>query len=299
MFNRVAATIAAVVFVCGCSGNPAAPSPGAPADAPAAVHAPPAILVGAGDIGRCGSSGPEETARLLDRIDGVVFAAGDNAYPNGTAANYRDCYEPSWGRHKGRTRPTPGNHEYDTGSATAYFDYFGANAGPAPLGYYSYNMGAWHIVSLNSELDTRAGGRQHQWLRDDLAAHRTGCVVAYWHKPRFSSGPHGNNAHMQDLWSTLHEFGVEILISGHDHTYERFAPQNASGGFDMERGIRQFVVGTGGTAMHAITSVQPNSEAQGRDWGVLKLTLLSGSYEWEFIPVAGASFRDAGRAACQ
>ena len=298
MPRHLAATLAAALLLSSCSGNPAAPSPPTTVDTSHAVNAPPAVLVGAGDIGRCGSPGPEQTARLLDSIDGVVFAAGDNAYPNGTAENYRDCYDPSWGRHKTRTRPAPGNHEYDTGSASGYFGYFGGNAGPSHAGYYSYDLGAWHIVSLNSELDTRAGGRQHQWLRADLAANRSGCVAAIAHRPRFSSGPHGNNAQMQDLWSTLHEFGVEILLSGHDHLYERFAPQDPHGARDPDRGVRQFVVGTGGSATSPINVIQPNSEVRGRDWGVLRLTLLSGSYEWAFVPVAGASFRDSGRSDC-
>jgi acid phosphatase type 7 len=299
MPKRLATAAVAALLLCRCSGNPASPGPVKPADGPPVTNAAaPAILVGAGDIGKCGSEGPQQTARLLDGIGGAVFAAGDNAYPNGTAENYRDCYDPAWGRHKARTRPAPGNHEYETAGASAYFSYFGGNAGAAGAGYYSYDLGAWHVVSLNSEVDTQAGGQQHQWLRADLAANRSGCVAAYWHKPRFSSGPHGNNVHMQDLWNTLNEFGVEILVSAHDHLYERFAPQNAAGSLDPARGVRQFVVGTGGAQMYNATSLRPNSETQGSDWGVLKLTLLTGSYTWDFVPVAGASYRDSGSGTC-
>jgi hypothetical protein len=141
------------------------------------------VLVGAGDIADCGATQDEATAKLLDSIDGTVFTAGDNAYSSGTAAQFRDCYEPTWGRHKARTRPAPGNHDYYTSGAAAYYSYFGDNAGLAGRGYYSYDLGAWHIVSLNSEIDASATSVQAQWLRDDLAAHASTCTLAYWHKP--------------------------------------------------------------------------------------------------------------------
>jgi len=302
MPKRLVASFAAAVFVCACGGSPSAPSP-MPVqvqvtDSAPTYAGPPAVLVGAGDIGQCGSPGSELTAKLLDVIDGTVVAAGDNAYPSGSREDYRNCYHPTWGRHLSRTRPTPGNHEYETSNAEAYFEYFGSNAGPAGRGYYSYNLGAWHIVSLNSEVDVRAGSPQEQWLRTDLEANRTVCTAAYWHRPRFSSGQHGNNTDMQAIWRDLYDLHVDVAISGHDHLYERFAPQDPAGASDPDRGVRQFVVGTGGGGMHQIAGMRPNSEAQGFEWGVLKLTLQSGSYQWEFVPAAGATYRDAGTYSC-
>ena len=176
---------------------------GAGPTAPAADPDP--VLVGAGDIADCGSGGPAEsvaeaTATLLDSIDGTVFTAGDNAYNAGTEAEFRDCYDHTWGRHKARTRPTAGNHEYLTPGAAPYYAYFGASAGPAGLGYYSYDLGAWHIVALNSNIDAGAASAQARWLAADLATHRTLCTLAYWHHPVFSSGDHGNDPHMQEVW---------------------------------------------------------------------------------------------------
>jgi hypothetical protein len=256
------------------------------------------VLVGAGDIGVCGSEGSARTAALLDNIAGTVFAAGDNAYPSGRATDYRDCYDPTWGRHRQRTMPTPGNHEYETPGARPYFEYFGPNAGPAGLGYYSYPLGAWHIVSLNSETDVRAGSPQERWLRADLAQNRSLCTAAYWHRPRFSSGSHGDNRDMQDLWRTLVEFDADVIVAGHDHVYERFAPLNAAGDLDTAKGLRSFVVGTGGAAMHSLGPIHPNSEAQGSEWGVLVLTLEASRYQWNFVPVAGATYRDSGSDSC-
>ena len=300
MPKRLAATVAAAVFAYACGGSPQAPSPlSVDIAAPSRTYAgPPAVLVGAGDIAVCGSEGSELTARLLDVIGGTVFAAGDNAYPSGRSEDYRDCYHPSWGRHRNRTRPTPGNHEYETSNGSAYYEYFGASAGPAGLGYYSYDLGAWHVVSLNSEIDVRAGSPQEQWLRADLGANRALCTAAYWHRPRFSSGKHGNNADMQDIWRALYDLRVDVAISGHDHLYERFAPQDPAGNSDPDHGVRQFVAGTGGAPMQQMGAVRPNSEAAGLDWGVLKLTLHTDSYQWEFVPAAGATFRDAGTASC-
>ncbi|HSC29981.1 MAG TPA: metallophosphoesterase [Vicinamibacterales bacterium] len=303
MPRRLAAGLAAalsVCAVCGCSAAPAGPSPtpieaGAP---PVTPSHPPAVLVGSGDIGLCGSPGSELTARLLDHIGGTVFAAGDLAYPSGTAANLQNCYHPSWGRHRSRTMPVPGNHEYESPNAAPYFAYFGPNAGPPGLGYYSYDLGAWHVVALNSEIDIRAGSAQDEWLRADLAAHAVHCTVAYLHRPRFSSGPHGNNPGLHDLWGTLYAFGVDIVLSAHDHLYERFAPQDPAGRADPERGIRQFIVGTGGAALYPPKAIRPNSERTGSEWGVLALTLRSGEYSWEFVPAEGGRFRDAGTGSC-
>jgi hypothetical protein len=270
--------------------------------APAAGPDP--VLVGAGDIADCGSGGPAEsvaeaTAKLLDGIAGTVVTAGDNAYSSGTEAEFRDCYDPTWGRHKARIRPTPGNHEYNTPDATPYYAYFGASAGPTGLGYYSYNLGAWHIVALNSNIDAGAGSAQARWLIADLAAHRTTCALAYWHHPVFSSGDHGNDPYMQEIWRILASFGADVVISGHDHNYERFAPQSPDGAADSEHGIREFVVGTGGKSLRSVGSPEPNSEVrESKTHGVLKLTLRPASYTWEFVPIAGKTFTDTGSAPC-
>jgi hypothetical protein len=256
------------------------------------------VLVGAGDIAN-GNSGAEATARLLDNIPGTVFNAGDNAYPDGTAANYAQYYEPTWGRHKARTRPTPGNHEYHTAGAPDYYAYFGASAGPAGQGYYSYNIGEWHIISLNSNVAMNAGSAQEQWLRADLAANSKDGIVAYWHHPRFSSGTHGSSTAPQPLWQALYEAGAEIVVVGHDHNYQRFAPQTPSGQADPARGIREFVVGTGGAGHYVFGTPIANTEAYNTDTdGVLKLTLGPGTYSWQFIPVAGMTYTDSGSGVC-
>ena len=294
------AAFAALLLVCACSGPPAAPSPvptgngniSEPADTG------PAVLVGSGDIAWCGVPGSEMTARLLDRIGGTVFTTGDNTYMTGSDENYRDCYAPTWGRHRERTRPAAGNHDYESPNAAPYFRYFGANAGPAGLGYYSYDLGAWHVVVLNSEVDASAGSPQVQWLRADLAARNTRCAVAYWHRPLFSSGPNADNGDMRELWTALYQSGVDVVIAGHDHLYERFAKQDPQGRADPMRGIRQFIVGTGGAPIYPPASRRPNSEVLGGDWGVLRLELLADRYQWEFVPVEGGSFRDAGSDSC-
>ena len=257
------------------------------------------MLVGAGDIADCSSNGDEQTAALLDAIAGTVFTAGDNAYPDGTAADFANCYDGSWGRHKTRTRPAPGNHDYHTSGASAYYSYFGANAGPAGRGYYSYDLGAWHIISLNSNISMSAGSAQEQWLRADLAASTKSCTLAYWHHPRFSSGSHGSSTSPQPLWQALYDYNAEIVISGHDHNYQRFAPQTPAGVADPVRGIREFIVGTGGASHYAFSTPIANTEAYNTDTdGVLKLTLDAGSYAWEFVPVAGKTYTDSGVGSC-
>jgi hypothetical protein len=258
------------------------------------------VLVGAGDIADCASDGDEATARLLDSFpSATVFTAGDNAYEQGTALDFRDCYGPSWGRHKARTRPAPGNHEHMTPGASGYYGYFGASAGKPGAGYYSYELGAWHVVVLNSSLATAAGSPQVQWLRADLAAHPSPCTLAYWHAPRFSSGPHGSAPELQPLWEALYAAGAEVVVSGHDHDYERFAPQTPSGAADTLRGIREFVVGTGGASHYGLRAREPNSEVfDSTTFGVLKLTLAAGEYAWEFVPAAGGTFRDTGSGRC-
>lgn len=256
------------------------------------------VFVGAGDIANCGRTEDESTAKLLDNISGTVFTTGDNVYPDGTATQFTDCYGPTWGRHKNRTKPVPGNHDYHVAGASGYFNYFGAAAGDPAKGYYSYNLGAWHIIALNSEITQSAGSAQEKWLRTDLAANPKTCTLAYWHKPRFSSGQHGNIAASQPLWQALYDYGADVVLNGHDHTYERFAPQNPNGQADP-KGIREFVVGTGGAGLYSFTSNQPNSQVRNNTtYGVLKLTLHSTSYDWQFIPIAGQNFTDSGSANC-
>jgi hypothetical protein len=256
------------------------------------------VLVAAGDIAT-GSAPSEATARLLDRIPGIIVALGDNAYEDGTDTNYAQKYDPTWGRHKARTRPCPGNHDYHTSQAAGYFRYFGVNAGPVDRGYYSYDVGDWHVISLNSSIDMSAGSPQERWLRADLAANASECTIAYWHHPRFSSGTHGSSTASQPLWQALYEAGAEIVMVGHDHNYQRFAPQTATGAADPERGIREFVVGTGGAGLYRFSQPIANTEAYNVDtYGVLKLTLGRGTYSWEFIPIAGQIYRDAGSGVC-
>jgi hypothetical protein len=256
------------------------------------------VLVGAGDIASSVTIA-EATARLLDNIPGTVIAVGDNAYPDGTASDYATRYAPTWGRHKARTRPCPGNHEYHTPGAPDYFAYFGDNAGPAGRGYYSFDLGDWHIISLNSNIDMKAGSVQERWLRADLAASNKECTLAFWHHPRFSSGTHGSSTSPSPLWQALQDAWAEIVIVGHDHNYQRFAPQTAAGVADSLRGIREFVVGTGGAGLYHFTTPIANTQAYSTAaHGVLKLTLGPGTYAWEFIPVAGDTYHDSGTGVC-
>ena len=258
------------------------------------------VLVGAGDIAVCGEPYDEATADLLDGIPGTVFTAGDNAYPSGTLQQFEDCYDPSWGRHKARTRPSPGNHDYATEGAAGYFEYFGEAAGDPDKGYYSYDLALWHIVVLNSNCqridgDCAAGSPQETWLRQDLAANPRLCTLAYFHHPLFSSGIHGGTDHAADLWQALYDFGADVVVSGHDHIYERFAPQDPDGNHDPQNGIRQFIVGTGGRMLYNVGDPAPNSEViENETFGVLKLLLHPAAYEWEFIPIAGQTFSDLG-----
>jgi hypothetical protein len=267
------------------------------------------IIVGAGDIAACDRSGDEATADLFDSIfvsdvPGAVFTTGDNVYNSGTTREFADCYEPSWGRHKERTRPSPGNHEYGTYQASGYFDYFGEAAGEIGKGYYSYDLGTWHIVVINSNCNKIGGcdegSPQEEWLRNDLASNSAICTLAYWHHPLFSSGKHGNNPIMEPIWQALYDHGVDVVLNGHDHDYERFAPQDPQGAADPEQGIRQFVVGSGGRSHYIFPETPlPNSEVQNDNtYGVLKLTLFPTGYNWEFIPVEGKTFSDLGSADC-
>jgi calcineurin-like phosphoesterase family protein len=294
--SRHIAALLVIALLSSC-GKASSLLPTSPGETPRIGSGGSGILVGAGDIGNCATTGAEATARLLDHISGTVFAAGDNAYMRGTRDEYQNCYEPTWGRHRSRTRPVPGNHEYMSAGAAPYYEYFGGNAGPIGDGYYSYAVGAWRVIALNSEIPSGPGSPQSQWLRGELSS-GPACTAVIWHRPLFSSGLAGNNPDVRDLWRTLYELGADLVINGHDHTYERFAPQDPDGRLDQVRGIREFVVGTGGAPLFEFPSVQPNSEARAAVWGVAVFTLFAGGYQWEFVPVEGESFRDSGSGAC-
>lgn len=279
----------------------AAPSSDAPA--------PEVVFVGAGDIASCSSDGDEATAAILDEVvaehpDAVVFTAGDNAYPDGSYEDFTECYEPSWGRHRDRTRPAVGNHEFGQGQAAGHHRYFGDAAGPTDRSYYSYDLDGWHVVVLSSmcghvgcELDAE-GGDQAEWLVQDLEASEAECTMAIWHHPRWSSGRYGNDPDYATFWFVLYDHGAEIVLNGHDHVYERFEPMAPDGSLDPDRGIRQFTVGTGGAGLRGFEEIAANSAARGSDPGVLDLRLAEGSYRWEFLAVEGASFTDTGSGSC-
>jgi len=233
----------------------------------------------------------------------AVLALGDNQYENGALARFLASYDPTWGRLKAVTRPVVGNHEYLTRDAAGYFSYFGAAAGDPATGYYSFDLGSWHLVAINSNCGQAggcgAGSPQEAWLRADLAAHPARCTLAYWHHPRFSSGEWGSHPSMTAIWQALVDYHAEIVLSGHDHDYERFAPQDASGNLDSSDGVRQFVVGTGGRNHYATGKAIVHSVVRNAStFGVLKLTLRPTGYDWEFVPVAGGAFTDAGSARC-
>ena len=260
-------------------------------------------LVGAGDIASCSQPNDSATARLLDNIPGTVFTLGDNAYPNGTAEQFANCYDPTWGRHKARTRPTLGNHDYNTNGPSAYFNYFGEQrAGPRGKGYYSYDRGAWHIVALNSNCEyvsCASDSAQANWLRNDLATHPSQCTLAYWHEPLYASGTGSDSPAVRPFWNILYNRGAEVILAGHAHRYERYA-KLTPGGARSANGIRQFIVGTGG---------EPGGEYNGPDHpdmqvmkrntpGVLRLNLRADSYTWKFVPIAGETFSDSGTDPC-
>ena len=257
-------------------------------------------LIGAGDIADCGSDGAVRTAALLDSLRGTIFIAGDVAYVSRDNPHpFISCFDPAWGRHRARIRPALGNHEYSAEGPAAYFDYFGAQAGPRPGGYYSYEVGTWHVVALNTNIEADAGSPQQRWLQADLDAHLGRCTIAYMHHPRFSSGSHAERDVLIPMWNTLARHGVSVVVAGHDHIYERFAPLDTNGAVDASRGIREFVVGTGGAHRSSIGTVLAGSEVHSTEsFGLLRLSLLAGRYRWEFIPVRAEGFRDRGEDSC-
>jgi hypothetical protein len=271
---------------------------------PGASESPVAVLVGAGDIAECTEGGDEETAALVEAIDGIVFTLGDNAYEKGSLEEFERCYGPTWGQPsiKDRTMPVAGNHEYETPGATGYFEYFGAAAGDPTEGWYAFDAGAWRIYVINSNCDEvggcEAGSEQQRWLNDDLAANPRDCVGALWHHPRFSSGEHGHNQNMRDIWQTLQEWDAELVLVGHDHNYERFAPQDAASNPD-EDGLVQIVVGTGGRDPRPLGGLRRNSVVSASDvFGVIRLELSEDGYAFEFLPVPGDEFTDSGAGTC-
>lgn len=272
----------------------AQPEPSGP---PPVVGSGTAVLVGAGDVGWCGSPGVASTARLIDGIPGQVILPGDLAYMRGSADDYRRCFDPEWGRFRSRWRPVPGNHEYETAGAAGYFSYFGAAAGPPGLGYYGFRAATWHVLMLNSNVPMTRGSAQYDWAERELENNRTRCTAAVWHHPFATSGPNGLNGHVRDMWHLLKQKGAELVVSGHDHLYERFAPQDHDYRYTLD-GVRQFVAGTGGTPLYHPVTRAPNTEAIVEAHGALKLTLAPTTYDWEFIEASTGRTIDRGSDVC-
>ncbi len=262
----------------------------------------PAVRIAAsGDIADCNLQSDEKTSSLLDGFEGQILLLGDTVYEVGAIATFRACFEPAWGRHLSKIRPAPGNHEYGDRGAAGYFQYFGAAAGPARLGYYSFDLEDWHLISLNSNCHQVAcgeGSEQLEWLKKDLAQHRTTCTLAYWHHPRFSSGLHGSDVEMAAIWNALQAARADVALSGHDHSYERLTRLGPNGEPDSN-GIRQFVAGTGGRTLYPILGSLRGSEARDHStFGVLFLTLKPTSYQWTFTPASPGTFIDSGEDSC-
>ena len=263
------------------------------------------VVLAAGDIAQCNTERDSLTAHLLDSNEGTILSLGDSINLGATLQDFQNCYAPTWGRNFDRIYPIPGNHDYDTQGAAGYFTYFGDKATPLEpgcqrdcKGYYSFDLGTWHVVALNSEVPSHAGTEQEQWLRADLAAHPAQCILAIWHRARISSSRNGLNGPVGP-WQALYDYGGDIVLSGHDHLYERFAPLNPALEADPEHGIRQFIVGTGGHDHFDFRTIRPYSEVRDNEtWGVLKLTLHPDSYDWEFLPISGQTFTDKGSAPC-
>jgi hypothetical protein len=263
-------------------------------------------LVGAGDIASCSYSRDSATGALVAGVlaadpSAIAFTAGDNVYPDGTPSNYPDCYDPAWGSFRSRTRPAPGNHDYyHSPGAAGYFAYFGRRAGRYHRGWYKFTAGTWRVYSLNSECgkNTRCHRRQYRWLAADLVNNPHQCVMAIWHRPRFSTGPHGNSARMSDIFQLLYDHGAELVVAGHDHMYERYLPLDPSGNADPVNGIQEFVVGTGGAALYGFKTDSPQIAVRNNTaHGVLELTLAPGGYSWQFL-ATGGTFTDSGTASC-
>ncbi|HJP87301.1 MAG TPA: metallophosphoesterase [Gemmatimonadaceae bacterium] len=274
------------------------------------------VVLAVGDIAVCGESGDEATGKLADSLlradsaqalQNIIITLGDNAYPSGDEGvkdDFPRCFKPSWGdaRIMDVIHPSPGNHDFDSGSGAPYFDFFGARAGPRGRGYYSYDLNGWHLISLNSEVYFGAGDAaqikaQEDWLRDDLRQHPTACALAYFHRPYFSNGVYGTNWSLRTIWEILYEGGVDVVLNGHEHDYERFLPQTATGAVDSVRGMEQIVAGTGGGTLrsfHYPLSANSAAQIQGR-FGILKLMLGDGEYTRAFIDTDGRIWDVGGR----
>jgi len=262
------------------------------------------IFIGAGDVSFCDSDGDVLTGKILDRFPGTIFMLGDASNNTGLPEDYTKCFDPAWGRFKPRMKPAIGNHDYITDTGRNFFNYFGAIAGEAGKGYYSYDLGVWHIIVLNSQCGTRdcaTGSREEKWLRQDLAAHPAQCTLAYWHAPTFSSGFDANEPRTLPLYDDLFDADVDVLLTGHQHHYERFIAQDPDADPEPERGIREFIVGTGGAWTDPVrVPPLPNSQVIFTDtFGVLKMQLFPGWYTWQFIPVPGKPRSDWGSDTCR
>ena len=285
------------LVACGGSDTPTEPPPPLPAE----------VILVAGNIATCGTTNDEATAAVLDTLQGTIFTLGDNVFPDGSQAAYANCYDPSWGRHKARTYAALGNHEYSTGSSNPSFDYFGSRAGPRGLGYYSMDLGNWHIIVLDVNDSTVGqnklfeGSAQEKWLKADLTGHSKACTLALWHNPRFFSSDTlgwNSNAYVTGLWQLLYDAKVDVVLNGQQHDYERFPPLTPTGSPDPDKGIREFNVGTGGESTETMVSIAQYSEARSDAFGILKLTLEAGGYSWEFVPVVPGQFNDTGSGKC-
>jgi len=253
------------------------------------------VIAAAGDIAGKGS-GDDQTAAILDEIaPNVVLALGDNAYPDGTLSDFQTYYEPTWGRHRSRTRPSPGNHDYHTEGASGYFAYFGARA-PGP--YYSFDLGSWHLISLDSEISMAEGSAQYKWLQNDLASSDARCILAYWHRPRFTAGRYRDFTSTTSIWRLLYTAKAEVVLNGHDHNYQRYGLLTPDGAPAPVRGIREFVIGTGGRSLYDVSRDPRREAAQARVLGVLQLTLRPSAYDWSFVPVSGG-YSDSGSGVCR
>ena len=299
--QAVAVTLALGFVACTDTNDPLRPGVQALYTTPTGLLTanPPQIFVGAGDISSCSNSGDEATAKLLDAIPNpaTVYNIGDDAYDNGSSSEFNNCYNPTWGRHKSRTKPTPGNHEYNSNGAAPYYAYFGAAAGPSGRGYYSFDLGAWHILSLNSNVSSSSGSAQDTWLRADLAAHPNQCILAYYHHPLYSST--ATYTSVRGLVNALYAYHADLILNGHRHFYERLKPMDPTGKSDPTNGVREIIAGMGGIGSGSPNSSYSLSEASnGNTFGVLKLYLYDDSYAWKFVPVAGKTYTDSGSTAC-
>ena len=298
---RGVVSVATLSVALACSSSPSGPSPGGGSPPPTGnnpLTGQTVVALAAGDIGMCNQPGVAQTARLVAGLEGMLLLAGDIAYLHGSAADFRNCFNPEWGRFRSRWHPVPGNHEYETPGAAGYFDYFGEAAGADRTGYYSFMAGDWLILMLNSNIPAGRNSAQWEFVRAELNAQRTPCTMAVWHHPLFTSGPNGPNAFMRDMWALLESAKVELVLNGHDHLYERFARQMSDGRPDPALGIRQLTAGTGGAELYQFVRTAQNSEARVMEFGVVRLTLRPAQVDWEFLNVSG-NIVDRGLDTCR